>query len=172
MKTRVIPAQITTVEDKIAGSLSLTQILLLMTPVFWTAMVYALFMPQLKFAMYKVPVIGVVLLISLFLAIRIKEKLILNWLMVLVTYNMRPKYYVFNKNERYLRAMDMPSFTKQKNIKLKKSLALNQNEAQSKTVSLRELIKLDGILTNPKYTLSLKSTKKGGLNVAIQQTHE
>ena len=172
MKTRVIPAQITTVEDKIAGSLSLTQILLLMTPVFWTAMVYALFMPQLKFAMYKVPIIGVVLLISLFLAIRIKEKLILNWLMVLVTYNMRPKYYVFNKNEKYLRAMDMPSFTNQKNIKLKKSLALNQNEAQSKTVSLRELIKLDGILTNPKYTFSLKSTKKGGLNVAIQQTHE
>lgn len=172
MKTRVIPAQITTVEDKIAGSLSLTQILLLMTPVFWTAMVYALFMPQLKFAMYKVPIIGVVLLISLFLAIRIKEKLILNWLMVLVTYNMRPKYYVFNKNEKYLRAMDMPSFTKQKNIKHKKSLALNQNEAQSKTVSLRELIKLDGILTNPKYTFSLKSTKKGGLNVAIQQTHE
>jgi hypothetical protein len=33
MRTRVIPAQITTVEDRIAGNLNLTQILLLMIPV-------------------------------------------------------------------------------------------------------------------------------------------
>jgi len=172
MKTQVIPAQITTVEDKIAGSLSLTQILLLMTPVFWTALVYALFLPQLKFAIYKVPVIGIVLIICLILAIRIKEKLILNWLMVLVTYNMRPKFYVFNKNDKHHRIMDIPSFAKKKNKHLKKSLALSQDEKQSNSISFRELIKLDGILTNPKYTFSLKSTKKGGLNVAIHQTHE
>ena len=41
MRTTVIPAQITTVEDKIAGSLNLTQILILMIPVFWATIVYA-----------------------------------------------------------------------------------------------------------------------------------
>lgn len=143
-----------------------------MTPVFWTAIVYSLFIPQLKFAIYKLPVIGIVMVICLFLAIRIKEKLILNWLMVFATYNLRPKYYVFNKNDRYLRIMDIPSFAKRKNNQLKKSLALNQDASQTKSVSLKELIRLDGMITNPKYTFSLKSTKKGGLNVAIHQTHE
>ena len=46
MKTQVIPAQITTVEDKIVGSLTFSQLLLLLTPVALVALIYA-FMPPL-----------------------------------------------------------------------------------------------------------------------------
>ncbi len=63
MKTQVIPAQITTIEDKIAGNFSLTQILLLMFPVFWAAAVYTLLSPSLQLAWYKLPVILIVQLI-------------------------------------------------------------------------------------------------------------
>ena len=55
MKVRSIPAQITTVEDKIAGNLNLTQILLLMIPVFWLMIVYTIFPPYMEFSVYKFP---------------------------------------------------------------------------------------------------------------------
>lgn len=172
MKTRVIPAQITTVEDKIAGSLSLTQILLLMTPIFWTAIVYALFLPLLQLAIYKVALISIVLTLCLILAIRIKEKLVLNWLVVLITYQLRPKYYLFNKNDAFLRVMDFPSFEKKHKTLFKKAVKKNTDKEKSKPFSLREAVRLDGLLSDPKYTFSLKTVKKGGFNVDIRQTHE
>ncbi len=53
MRTRIIPAQITTVEDKIAGSLSMTQILIMMIPVGLTAVIYVLLAPSMKLVSYK-----------------------------------------------------------------------------------------------------------------------
>jgi len=60
MRTTIIPAQITTIEDKIAGSLNFSQILLLMAPVLWGTLVYTLFSPVMKIAPYK---IGLVLFV-------------------------------------------------------------------------------------------------------------
>ena len=63
MRTTIIPAQITTVEDKIAGSLNMTQILILMFPVLWTAIVYLILYPAMKLTLYKLPAISVVAII-------------------------------------------------------------------------------------------------------------
>lgn len=106
MKARSIPAQITTVEDKIAGNLNFTQIALLMIPVFWGMTVYVLFAPSMHFAWYKLPLVIAVGITSLILSLRIKEKLILNWLLILLRYNLRPKYHIFNKNDMFLRSID------------------------------------------------------------------
>ncbi len=112
MRTTVIPAQITTVEDKIAGSLNLTQIMILMVPVFWTTAVYTIFSPAMHLAWYKIPVILIVLFACLILSLRIKGKVLVEWLLVLAKYYGRPKYYLFNKNDSYLRSLDLPVFEK------------------------------------------------------------
>ncbi len=172
MKTQVIPAQITTVEDKIAGNFSLTQIMLLMIPVFWTVIVYTLFPQRLHLTLYKIPLILIVLPISIGLAIRIKDKIVLSWLVVLLAYQSRPKYYLFNKNDSYLRTLDLPVFEKKSRTLFKKAESKDKTQAKSPKFTLAQLIKLEGMLANPSYSWSLRSNKKGGLNVAFEQTQK
>ena len=83
MKTTIIPAQITTVEDKIAGNLNLTQIIILMIPVLWTAFVYVGLPPATKLSLYKLPLILLVVFVCMTLALRIKGKVVYNWLFIL-----------------------------------------------------------------------------------------
>ena len=113
MRTTIIPAQITTVEDKIAGSLNLTQILILMFPVLWTSLVYALFVPSMKLVPYKMILIVTASVVSVGLAIRIKEKIVAEWLGVLIRYQQRPHYYLFNKNDNTNRIVDIPELPKE-----------------------------------------------------------
>lgn len=172
MRTTVIPAQITTVEDKIAGNLNLTQIIILMIPVFFTTIVYGIFPPRLHFVLYKFPLILIALILCLILSLRIKGKVVFNWLFVLVRYNLRPKYYLFNKNDTYLRVLDLPQIQK-RTYKLPtfaqhkiKSRSTNSN------VGAIDIIKLKGFIKNPNYTLSLKPNKKGGLYVGLEQIQQ
>ncbi len=169
MKSQVIPAQITTVEDKIAGNLNLTQITLLMLPAFWTVVVYAVFAPRLQISLYKLPLILLVLISCLVLALRIKDKVVFNWLTIIFRYNIRPKYYLFNKNDNYLKIVDLPTFEKKRKVSLKRSHAKKQSVNEQSSFSIAELVKLEGLLANPKYSFTFKSTKKGGLNVAFEQ---
>jgi hypothetical protein len=172
MRTTVIPAQITTVEDKIAGNLNFTQISILIIPVFWTMLVYEIFPPYSFFVIYKLPLILIVLAICVILSLRIKGKVVLNWLIVLIKYSLRPKYYLFNKNDTYLRTLDLPHFPK-RTYKLPKfaqfKIKTNFNASSIKAIGL---IKLKSFIKNPKYTLSLKPNKKGGLYVGLEQIRE
>lgn len=164
MRTTVIPAQITTVEDKIAGNLNLTQVFILMVPVFFGTAVYVFFPPFFRFALYKIAVISVVTLISLLLSLRIKGKVVVNWLIVLLTYNLRPKFYVFNKNDLYQRDLCLPVA---KNADRK---AVLQKEAKAKSGFVsKDFLKIQKYLKNPKYALSLKPKKKGGFYVALNE---
>lgn len=54
MKTTIVPAQITTVEDTIAGNLSLNQILLLASPVFLDSALFVVLPPFYHAAAYKI----------------------------------------------------------------------------------------------------------------------
>ena len=83
MRTTIVPAQITTVEDKIAGNLNLTQITLLIFPAFWTIIVYALFIPRFHLSIYKLPLVILVLLVCLALSVRIKGRVVINWLVTI-----------------------------------------------------------------------------------------
>ncbi len=168
MRSQVIPAQITTVEDKIAGNLNLTQIMLLLFPVFWTTIVFTIFSPRLHFSIYKLPLVLLVLFICLALSLRIKGKVVLNWATTILRYNLRAKYYVFNKNEPYLRTLDLPVFEKKQKVITKKVKA--SEELKVKTASsIGDLIRLDNLLANPKFSFSFKETRKGGLDVAFKQ---
>jgi len=168
MRTTVIPAQITTVEDKIAGNLNLTQILILMVPVFWTTLVYALFVPGMHFTFYKLPLVLIVTVICVVLSLRIKGKVVIEWLAILSKYNLRPKFYVFDKNDSYLRTMDLPVFekkplkffSKQKAVKTQKTISFNPD--------FREIVKLESFMKKRKYRLSFKTNGNGGINVACK----
>lgn len=172
MRTTVIPAQITTVEDKIAGNLNLTQILILMVPIFWTAIVYVLFPPVMHLDWYKIPVIFSSVFICLLLSLRIKGKIVLSWLSILLAYKLRPKYYVLNKNEEYLRTLDLPVIEKPaNNFSEKKAVAKNEKQLNN-YVNVGDFVRLENILGNPNYTVSYKSGRKGGINVAFEKIGE
>ncbi len=172
MKTTVIPAQITTIEDKIAGNLNLTQILILMVPVFWTTIVYTLLSPAMHLAWYKIPLVLGVLFICLLLSLRIKGKVVVSWLGVLFKYNIRPKYYVFNKNVSYLRSLDLPEFEKHEVKLLHKNVAKKEVKQPNYTFSIADFVKFENMIGNPKYTLSYREGKKGGINVAFRQVQK
>lgn len=175
MRTTVIPAQITTVEDKIAGNLNLTQIMILMVPVFWSTIVYALFPAPMKLSFYKLPLVLTITLLCVLLAIRVKGKVVISWLSVLFKYNLRAKYYLFNKNDTYLREMCIPeiekrlisllNFHQSPNKKSKKK----EIKIKASSFGIKELMVLREFINNPNYSLSLKPDKRGGLYVALQQ---
>lgn len=172
MKTQVIPAQITTVEDKIAGNFNLTQILLLMLPVFWTTIVYTLLSPRLQFSWYKLPMILIVFVLCVALSLRIKGKVLLHWLIIIFRYNLRPKYYVFNKNESFLRTLNLPVFEKKGKVLPDKAAVKKEAKRETPGFSVRGLVRLENLIANPKYSFSLKSGKKGSLYVAIEQNRK
>lgn len=172
MKTVVIPAQITTVEDKIAGNFNLTQIMLLMAPIFWAVLVYTVFAPRLEFAYYKLPLIFLVAVVCIILSIRVKEKVILSWVVILLTYNLRPKYYLLDKNDSYLRTIDLPIFEKKKNKFLQKEASQVVKAKKAFPFSIKDLVRLEGLLSNPSYTFSLRSLRKGGLHVVFEKANK
>ncbi len=169
MRTTVIPAQITTVEDKIAGSLNLTQIIILMVPVIWTTVVYSVFPPKLHLLWYKFPLVIVVLVACLILSLRIKGVVILNWLLILLKYNLRPRYYLFNKNEGYHRILDLPIFEKKERKLFKKVPAKAEVKIPTPSFNIPDLIRVESLLRSSRFSLSFKSGKKGGMDVAFGQ---
>ncbi len=169
MRTTVIPAQITTVEDKIAGNLNFTQLFLLMIPVLWSAVVYILFFPAMKLVWYKLPLVLLVLIICLILSLRIKGKVVFNWLFVVVRYNLRPKFYLLNKNDSYLRTIDLPVFEKKQSKIFKKAPAKKEAPRLIPNFGIHDLVRLENFINNPNYTFSLKPGKKGGMNVIFDQ---
>ncbi len=167
MRTTVIPAQITTVEDKIAGNLSMTQIVILLIPVFFGTFVFAILPPSMHVALYKLPVVLFVLLVCLILSLRVKGKVVASWLLVLLAYNTRATYYVFNKNDTYLR--DMPEFEKIAKKETLKAVVKKELAIPAKTFGVKELKELEAFIKNPNYSFSLKPGKKGGLYVAVSE---
>src|SRR5579872_7146430 len=140
MRTTIIPAQITTVEDKIIGSFTMPQLVMLMIPVLWTTLVYALFPVPMHITWYKIPVVLLVVIVSVVLSLRIKGKVMIQWLEVILRYNLRPQYYVFNKNTMYLRDAPIQE-TKQlapKKVKAKPEIAI-----PAKTFNLKDLKELE-----------------------------
>jgi hypothetical protein len=172
MRTTVIPAQITTVEDKIAGSLNLTQVVLLMIPVIFTTIAYAILPPKMHIEIYKLVLVFIVLTICLILSLRIKDKVVLNWLVVLLRYNIRAKYYIFNKNDTYLRDIVLPKTHKKQTLLLEKAISRNEAKLKAKLPHIQDSLKIKNFIKNPNYSLSVRPNKKGGLYVAVNKIEE
>ncbi len=156
MRTTIIPAQITTVEDKIAGSLNFAQILLLMTPILWGTLVYSVFIPAMKLVPYKISIVLIVSVLSLVLALRVKDKIVAEWIGILLRYKLRPRFYIFNKNDLTERSIDLPFEPLQNH----KKATVKAGKKQLKELTIKELIKFEQAMESKNLAVSFRYGKK------------
>lgn len=169
MKTTVVPAQVTTVEDRIVGNLSFSQMMFLVIPIFASAAIFAILPPLMGAAVYKYVIMGLVVVICSVLAIRIKGQILAAWFVTILRYNVRPKYYLFNKNVATLRE-DYP-------IRIAKN---GQQDAPAKHKQPLIRPKLDipatarvlATLENPAANVRFEATKRGALHVRFTEVEE
>jgi glucan phosphoethanolaminetransferase (alkaline phosphatase superfamily) len=158
MRTTIIPAQITTVEDKIAGSLSMMQILILVFPILFTALVYIFLPTPMKLNPYKIALVLTSVVICIGLVIRVKDKIIAQWLGVILKYYFRPKYFLYNKNDLTGRTVDVPPipnialYTKKPKQKVKATITPDPEVA--------DLFKLQQLIDSGKVTVRYQFNKK------------
>lgn len=72
MRTTIVPAQVTTVEDRIFANLSLPQVILLFIVIFVSGGVFLFAEPAMEGAFYKYSIIAIIGAICGILAIRVK----------------------------------------------------------------------------------------------------
>lgn len=169
MKATVVPAQVTTIEDRIMGNLGFSQLMLLIVPIFIGAGLFAILPPFMGGSLYKYIVIGIVTTLCCILAIRIKGKIVALWLVVILRYNLRPKFYLFNKNtaalrEHYTAKQHEPAEQKAE-VRLKRSISVPR-------LKFHETAKVYATIDNPASKLRFETTKKGGLHVRLTEIEE
>jgi hypothetical protein len=167
MKTAIVPAQITTVEDKIAGNLSLSQLLLLTIPAFGGSVLYILLPPSMNMSTYKILLIAVLAAIFGLLAIRIKGKILLLWAIIMLRYSLRPRYHVFDKNDMHLRESGQKSAPEE--VPAEEVTATKVESTPTLRLSTAEVVALEEIMSNPKANLHFRTDRKGALNVRITE---
>lgn len=161
MRTTIVPAQVTTVEDRVAGNLGVSQLILFAIPVFGGSLLYAGLPPVMGIATYKFVIIISMIIICSIMAIRIKGKLVLFWLIIILKYNLRPKYYLFNKNTLINRE-DYP----ETQIENKASEIKEVKETISiPKLAIPELAMVHATLDDPTRNIQFETTKKGSLYV-------
>ena len=170
MKMTVVPAQVTTVEDRIIGNLGFSQILLLIVPVFAAAGIFVLLPPFMGGVLYKYVIMGVVALLFGLLSIRIKGKILALWLVTVLRYNLRPKYYLFNKNvttgrDGYHGKAVAPEAKEATEKKPVKKTSLNQ-------LDIPTTARILATIENPATNFRLETGKKGNLHVRFTEIED
>ncbi|MFA6518897.1 MAG: hypothetical protein WCV93_04605 [Candidatus Shapirobacteria bacterium] len=138
-----------------------------MIPIFWTTVLFAFVPPVMKLAWYKLPLIVIVLFVCLVLSLRIKGRVVLSWLLILWRFNVRPMYFIFNKNDNYLRDIEIPIMEKKRKlVTVNSARPVDRKENELAQV---ESVKFLHVINNQKNSLSFKLGKQGGLHVALKQ---
>jgi len=99
MKVVAIPAQITTIEDRIVGNLNPTQLLLLTLPLFVTVAIFFILPPLGHYALYKILIAVPLFSICSLLSLRIGDKIALDLLRLRLGYELRPHIYTYQRNQ-------------------------------------------------------------------------
>jgi len=169
MKATVVPAQVTTIEDRIMGNLGFSQLALFVVPVFVGAGLFIILPPVMHGSPYKYLVAILIGVICGVLAIRIKGKIILLWLVTILRYNLRPKYYLFKKStatyrEDYqARKPDTPAETSKQRAK---------QITHIPKLAFHDAAYVLNTINNPDSKLRFEMTKKGGLNVRLTEVED
>lgn len=170
MKTTTVPAQVTTVEDKIAGNLTLSQLLLLITPLFVGSIIYVIVPRPMHLSIIKAALSFLILVICGMLAIRIKGKIVLFWLITVLRYALRPRYYIYNKNDLYLRESEELKWTP---IQQASEEPPEIAEATSLTpvaeMTPIQRLRLENAMADPRSKLHFIANRRGGLRVHITE---
>lgn len=167
MRVAIVPAQITTVEDMLIGKLSVKQGMLLGVPILSGFLLAIIFPPSGQFVLYKTVIALTVLAICGTLALRIKGKIIIEWLILFVVYIARPKYFVFDKNSTYLR----PKWQKPPTTETQAEAQQGAQKPLRQPIALqpKELHRLQEFADKNKGNISYFVGKNGELNVRITE---
>ena len=166
MRSAIVPAQITTVEDKVAGNLSLSQLLLLSAPIFAGSVIFAVLPPLMGGALYKTALVVVATTLLWLLAIRVKGRILLLWAITIGRYNLRSRFFVFDKNDTYLRPTDSrPEPEELRDADIEEA----QPRVMMPALSTPETVMLEAVAANPEAKLHFKIDRKGGLSVRIHE---
>ena len=85
----------------------------------------------------------------------------------MLRYNIRPRYYVFNKNSAYARTFLYPAEgIHEPIIEMKLQKAAN---TLTRKLDTAERVKVEAMIANPSARLELKANKKGELSVHLTE---
>ena len=163
MKSTIVPAQITTVEDRIAGNFTFSQLAVLSAPVVISASVYMLLAPKLQLSLVKFLLMVVAFVIICPLAIRIRDKTVAAWFVLYTRYALRPRVYVHTKaglTHRTTGLGNMEPVAEVETDSEKKSAAYAPQ-------SVHEQLRIKELLEDPTLSVSFEFTQKGGIDVSL-----
>ena len=171
MRVSVVPAQVTTVEDRIIGCLGFMQILILVSAILCGAGVFVMLPPMMGEAWYKYGIIAAVLTVGSIVSIRVRGVVLAHWVGIIVRYNQRPMYYVADKNTTAYRQRD-----KDKDNQAHMPL---HTHASSGTASRHQPVHLDvsarakarAVIDDPAAHIRIATDTKGGVHVRITQVN-
>ncbi len=161
MKSVVVPAQITTVEDKIAGSLNFIQIILLVFSLIIGTAFYGLIPPKLHLSSLKIVLMIAEFAVFGLLALRYKGRILADWLVIYLRYKARPRIYIFTKNDILSRDQLVETKIAREEMAPIAQIAKKKNK-RNKSVD-RPIIESSGSI------VSIRPSKKGGFDVEYQE---
>jgi len=161
MKSTVVPAQITTVEDKIAGSLNFIQIILLVFSLIIGTAFYGLIPPKLHLSSLKIVLMIAEFAVFGLLALRYKGRILADWLVIYLRYKARPRIYIFTKNDPQSREQFA-------------DIKIMQKEKTPLVTTVKKRIKKNKLIERPIIEssgsiVSIRPSKKGGFDVEYQE---
>jgi len=167
MKKSIVPAQVMTVEDQIFFSLTPLQLILMLAPLLIGFMLFLSIPPKLQFNEAKVIPIAFLEVVGMVLSVRVKGRILLYWLLLISKYNARPGHYTYNKNDLYLR--NVPVDGDKDRAEPQPTGAVVKIESGKQVLTLAEVIRIEGILADPRAKVRYITGKDGRLNVVIQE---
>lgn len=164
MKRSIVPAQITTVEDKVLGNLTPYQAGLISLPLVFGVLFYATLPPHFHLKLYKICLIAGLELVGAILSIRVNDQMLVFWLITRLRYNLRPRYYVYDKNDSYLR--NIPDF---KPVAAEERVAINESKVpEVREVAVPDAVRIEEIMADERVNLRFK-TRNGRLHVIANE---
>ena len=166
MKVTVVPAQITTIEDRIVGSLGMSQLVLLIVPVILGGGLFITLPPSMHITPYKITLVVLLAAICATMAIRIKGRIVLLWLVTLLRYNLRPRYYVFDKRSQRGREQYRHAVAHEPEVEKETKTRKKLKELR---LSTAEIIQVERLLADPTANVFYATDKKGRLHVRFTE---
>jgi hypothetical protein len=166
MRISIVPAQITTVEDKIAGNVSVQQAMLLGVPILSGFIIALIFPPSGQFVAYKIAIVLGLFFVCGSLAIRIKDRIVAQWLKLFVVYSARPLHYVYDKNSTYLRDTETTDVNTEETAPIQ---PVRKPIITTNNISPKEFVRLEQFATDVRAGMKFEIGKKGELNVRITE---
>lgn len=163
MKTAIVPAQITTVEDRIAGNFTFSQLGFIAAPVVLGAAIYVLSAPKLQLSILKLAMILALFVLITPLAVRIHGKTVAAWLVVCIRYSLRPRVYVHTKAD----LMGRDQRPVQAAASGESAAAKSDKPVMPEARPLHEHIRVKQLLEDPTISVSFEVAQNGGIDVSL-----